>query len=83
MNNNQATIAKMKELRLHGMAHAFQTTLETSVLMFSSAQLLSKQALTYPRPIPLLSNAPIVLACHNCINCAVAWDALITAPTPT
>ena len=31
MNNNQATIAKMKEMRLHGMAHAFQTTLEAGM----------------------------------------------------
>lgn len=31
MNNNEATIAKMKELRLHGMANAFQTTLETGM----------------------------------------------------
>ncbi|RDG28560.1 ATP-binding protein, partial [Oceanispirochaeta sp. M1] len=27
MNNNQVTIDKMKEMRLHGMAHAFQTLL--------------------------------------------------------
>jgi len=31
MNNNQATITKMKEMRLHGMAHAFQTTLEAGM----------------------------------------------------
>jgi DNA replication protein DnaC len=31
MNNNQVTIEKMKEMRLHGMAHAFQTLLETGV----------------------------------------------------
>lgn len=31
MNNNQATITKMKEMRLHGMAHAFQTTLEVGM----------------------------------------------------
>jgi DNA replication protein DnaC len=28
MNNNQATITKMRDMRLHGMARAFQTTLE-------------------------------------------------------
>ena len=31
MNNNNATISKMKELKLHGMAHAFQTTLESGM----------------------------------------------------
>jgi hypothetical protein len=31
MNNNQATIAKLKEMRLNGMAKAFQTTLETGM----------------------------------------------------
>ena len=31
MNNNTATITKMKELRLHGMAAAFQTILETGM----------------------------------------------------
>jgi len=31
MNNNQATISKMKEMRLHGMAQAFQTTLEAGM----------------------------------------------------
>lgn len=31
MNNNQATISKMKELKLHGMVSAFQSTLETGL----------------------------------------------------
>lgn len=31
MNNNTATIAKMNELRLHGMAQAFQVTLESGL----------------------------------------------------
>ncbi len=31
MNNNIATISKMKELKLHGMARAFQTTLEAGI----------------------------------------------------
>lgn len=31
MNNNQVTIEKMKEMRLHGMAHAFKTVLETGM----------------------------------------------------
>jgi len=31
MNNNQATIAKMREMRLSGMADAFLTTLETGM----------------------------------------------------
>lgn len=31
MNNNEATHTKMKELRLHGMATAFQTILETGM----------------------------------------------------
>jgi DNA replication protein DnaC len=31
MNNNQATITKMRELRLHGMARAFQSILETGM----------------------------------------------------
>lgn len=31
MNNNHETISKMKELKLFGMAHAFQTTLETGM----------------------------------------------------
>lgn len=31
MNNNNATISKMKELNLRGMAHAFQTTLESGM----------------------------------------------------
>ena len=31
MNNNQATISKMRELKLHGMAHAFEATLETGM----------------------------------------------------
>jgi DNA replication protein DnaC len=31
MNNNEATIAKMKEMRLPGMANAFQTILETGM----------------------------------------------------
>lgn len=31
MNNNQATISKMKELKLHGMANAFQISLEAGL----------------------------------------------------
>jgi len=31
MNNNQATISKMQDMRMHGMARAFQTTLETGM----------------------------------------------------
>lgn len=31
MNSNQATITKLKEMRLHGMARAFQTTLEAGL----------------------------------------------------
>ncbi len=32
MNNNQITISKMKELKLYGMAGAFQNTLETGIV---------------------------------------------------
>lgn len=31
MNNNNATISKMKELKLHGMANAFQSSLESGM----------------------------------------------------
>jgi len=31
MNHNQSTISKMTEMRMHGMARAFQTTLETGM----------------------------------------------------
>ncbi|MEA1911336.1 MAG: ATP-binding protein [Spirochaetota bacterium] len=31
MNNNQATISKMKEMKLHGMADSFQSILETGI----------------------------------------------------
>ena len=31
MNNNQATLSKLEQLRLHGMARAFRTTMETSM----------------------------------------------------
>ena len=31
MNSNQATITKMHNMRMHGMAKAFQTTLETGI----------------------------------------------------
>ena len=31
MNNNQATLRKLEEMRLHGMARAFRTTMETAV----------------------------------------------------
>jgi len=31
MNNNQATINKLETMRLHGMARAFRTTMETGV----------------------------------------------------
>jgi DNA replication protein DnaC len=31
MNNNHATIEKMKQMRLHGMAGAFQSILETGM----------------------------------------------------
>lgn len=42
MNNNQATIAKLKDMRLHGMAQAFQTTLETGMNQkFTLDELLS------------------------------------------
>jgi DNA replication protein DnaC len=42
MNNNQATITKLKEMRLHGMAQAFQTTLETGMnKRFTLDELLS------------------------------------------
>ncbi len=31
MNNNQATMSKMKEMKLHGMADSFQSILETGI----------------------------------------------------
>jgi len=31
MNNNQATLRKLEEMRLHGMARAFRATMETAV----------------------------------------------------
>ena len=42
MNNNQATISKMQDMRLHGMARAFQTTLEAGMnTKFTLDELLS------------------------------------------
>lgn len=42
MNSNQATITKLQEMRLHGMARAFQTTLETGMdKKFTLDELLS------------------------------------------
>lgn len=43
MNNNTETISKMKELKLHGMARAFQTTLETGI----SSQYTTDELLTH------------------------------------
>ncbi|WP_319560311.1 IS21-like element helper ATPase IstB [Marispirochaeta sp.] len=42
MNNNHATISKMHDMRMHGMARAFQTTLETGMhSQFTLDELLS------------------------------------------
>lgn len=42
MNNNQATISKMNEMRMHGMARVFQTSLETGTQnQFTSDELLA------------------------------------------
>ena len=43
MNNNQATLAKMHEMRLHGMARAFQNVLETGINhQFTADELLTQ-----------------------------------------
>ena len=42
MNNNQATLRKLEEMRLHGMARAFRATMETTVKnSFTPDELLS------------------------------------------
>lgn len=42
MNNNQATISKMEQLRLHGMVRAFRSSMETDVKhKFTTDELLS------------------------------------------
>ena len=42
MNNNQATLKKLEEMRLHGMARAFRATIETTVKnSFTPDELLS------------------------------------------
>ena len=43
MNNNNATIDKMKSMRLHGMAHAFKNLLETGTTM----KLTTDEAVSY------------------------------------
>ena len=42
MNNNQATLRKLEEMRLHGMARAFRATMETTMKhSFTPDELLS------------------------------------------
>lgn len=43
MNNNTATISKMSDMKLHGMARAFQTALETG----NSSEYTTDELLTY------------------------------------
>jgi len=41
MNNNQATLNKLTQMRLNGMARAFRATMETTKQVFTPDELLS------------------------------------------